>query len=274
MVGFSNTDNENTQIANANIAQQYSGTCQIRCDNKISGSSINIINSQVGGDVGIEQTCSVNGQCMFNNNQSALADIFFKAANSGNAQSVQNIWQGNLAAIANVSNISYQNMNENIVQNINQKCDVESVNDISDSTIYAINSQIGGKVVIGQEGQATGNCTLMSGMNATAKAMGLSDNCAAAGKKAKKACGGKGGGIGTYILYGIIGLVIFVAIMLVVRYFRGQQLPDCTPDLIAKGTKCKPLAPAPVQVSAPVTPTAPVAQGEYQLDATPGAFTV
>jgi hypothetical protein len=273
MVGYDPTDNENTQISNATIAQQYSGTCQIRCDNIISGSSVNVINSQVGGDVGIEQVCSVNGQCMFNNNQQALADIFFKAANSANSQANSGLWNGTIFQWGPATNKSYQSIAETISQNINQECDVSSVNDINNSNVYAINSQIGGKVVIGQNGAASGNCTLQSGMNATAIATGLSDQCASAGKKAKKTCGGKSMGIGSYILYGILGIVAFTVIMLIVRYFRKE--PDCTPDLIKKGVKCKPVA---SKVQAPAAPAQNLpglgSDDDYNWDDTKGGFNV
>ena len=218
------------QIANANITQQYSGTCKIKCNNEINGADIQTINSKVG-DIRVTQTCTVNGQCLMDSSSSALADVVFKAVNSA---------ASSLGDLGGSDTKSYQEINENIQQYVSQKCDVGSSNSMNNISIFASGSYIPGGIEIKQEGDAHGGCALSNVMKATAKATGISDNCAAAGKSAKKkGCSGKSGGIGTLILYGIIAVVLFVGIMMVVKYMKG--MPDCTDELIAAKTPCKPL---------------------------------
>ena len=220
-----------TQIANANITQQYSGTCKITCNNSINNADIQLVNSNAG-DIRVSQTCKVNGQCLMNSSAGALADVVFKAVNS--AASSFNPSGGS-------STNSYQEINENIQQYVNQKCEVSSSNSMNNISIFASGSYIPGGITIEQEGTAVGGCALSNVMSATAKATGISDNCAAAGKSAKKkGCSGKSGGIGTLILYGIVAAVLFVGVMMIVKYMRG--MPDCTDALIAAKTPCKPLA--------------------------------
>lgn len=236
---WSSTVSSSTQIGNTDITQQYSGTCQISCNNQIDSVNITSINSKING-ISVTQTCAANGQCLMNSSQNALADTAFKATNA--AASALN-WLPQSS-----KTISYQEINENIQQYVNQKCKITSSNEIGSVDIYAVNSDIANGIVIGQNATAGGSCSLSNLMSATAKATGIADNCAASGKAAKKkSCKGKGkGSFGTFILYGIIGMVLFTAVMMVIRYMKGTPLPDCTDALIAKKTPCKPIPGQPV----------------------------
>lgn len=235
MGGFWSSDTStSTQVANTDITQQYSGTCQISCNNQIDSAKITLINDNIGGDVKVTQTCSVNGQCLMNSSVSALADTTFKAANAASS-ALQ--WLPHSS-----TTMSYQEINENIQQYVNQKCKITSSNEIGNAEIYAVNTYVAGGIAIDQNATAGGSCSLSSLMGATAKATGIADNCAASGKAAKKkSCGGKGkgGGLGTFILYAIIAMVLFTGVMMVIKYMRGTELPDCTEDLLAKNMPCK-----------------------------------
>lgn len=215
-----------TQVANSNITQQFSGSCKITCQNIMDNVSAQIFNSSVRGGVNITQTCSVNGQCMIGNNSTAVSDILFKAANSATA--------GNtfpFIGAGNSKNSTYQEINQNVQEYSTEKCDVGSINSMSNVDVYAANSSIEGGINIGQNGATNGNCALTNVMNATAQATGLSDNCAAAGKASKKkACSGKVG-FGSLIMYGIAGLIIFVIVMMIVKFMKGgDPLPCEKPD--------------------------------------------
>lgn len=234
MVSDSTSDTDSKQISNAKLMQNYNGTCNISCQNSISNASITAINDKIGGSIEMTQDCSVDAQCTFNVSQSALTDIIFKATNSTAAASGAGALGGNVVDITNSHSSSYQEINQNIQEIINQKCDITSVNDMNNVSIYAANSNIGGNLQIGQYGKVGGSCALQASMSATAMAQGTSNNCAASGKgkKMKKSCGGKGGkSIGTFILYGAIALVAFTVIMMVVRYFKEGGLPPCPPGL-------------------------------------------
>lgn len=241
-IGLSVSTSVSEQQANAQTLQNYSGTCDISCDNTIDNASITAVNSSVGGDIGISQICAVNGQCAFNTQQSALTDIKFKAANFSTAADTG--WGIHLDIS---TSYSYQQINESINQQINQKCAVNSSNSMNNVSVYAANSKIGGSVGISQVGSSTGGCTLQAAMSANALASGTANTCAAGGKskKVKKSCGGKSGkSIGTFLLYGAIAMVVFVVVMMIFRAFKGGNppLPPCGPYL-PPGVPCKPQGP-------------------------------
>lgn len=230
-IGSSRSYNESVQNASANITQQYSGTCQVSCVNTIDNTNIDIINSTIGGDVDITQTCSANGQCLFNNTMDATSDIMFKAANSSNAMNAGS-WLSGLFNTDISENESIQNIQENITQAIDQECKVTSTNQMNNVDIFAANSYIGGNIAIGQYGSANGNCQLDSTMTASDYATGTIDNCATSGKKVKKKCGaGKGGiGITQIIIYLIVAVIVFVVIIVVSKIF-GYSTPSTSSPL-------------------------------------------
>lgn len=233
MGGVASASASATEVANANITQQYSGTCKISCNNTMTDANITLINDAIGGDVRLTQSCSVNGQCMFNTSQSAITDIALKA-NTAASGALSGL------GITFSDTMSYQEINTNIQQYVNHTCSVSSSNDMNNINIFAANSEIGGGVIIDQTGNVKGGCSLNAMMGATSKATAIADTCSAAGKSAKKkSCGGKGGSIGTFVLYGIVGLVVFVVIMMMVKFARGNPTPLCT-DKTPPGVACKP----------------------------------
>jgi hypothetical protein len=219
-IGSSTSYNESVQNASADITQQYSGTCQVSCVNTIDNTNIDIINSTVGGDVSVTQTCSANGQCLFNNTMGATSDVMFKAANSSNALNAGS-WLSGLFNTDISKNESIQNIQENITQAIDQECKVTSTNQMNNVDIFAANSYIGGNIAIGQYGSANGNCQLDATMTASDYATGTIDNCSTSGKKVKKKCGaGKGGiSITQIIIYVVVAVVLFVVIIVISKIF-------------------------------------------------------
>jgi hypothetical protein len=153
-MGIGGSSANNTQIANSNFIQSYAGTCDITCTNIINGSSVATINSEVGGSVGVSQTCAVNGQCSFDVSQSALTDIVFKTNTAAAASSP--LW--GTFSFSNSS--SYQQINQYINQTVMEKCNISSINTINNVDVYAVNSTITGNVGIGQSGTATGGCAM------------------------------------------------------------------------------------------------------------------
>jgi hypothetical protein len=199
------------QYADAQIAQSYQGTCDINCENSMNNVDITFINSNVGNNVNVTQSCAVNGQCLFNNTMDSTADVIFKASNSANAAAA--ILQ--LPSFDSSSTFSLQSIQENINESTSQTCDVSSINQMNNLNFFAANTDISGSVNIGQSGVTNGNCQLNDSMRASAYASGTIDNCAAAGKAAKGKCSlGKGSSSITYFL--IILLIIVVAIVLII----------------------------------------------------------
>ena len=219
-LSFSYASNVSEQEANASIVQQYAGVCNVSCTNSIIGADLTFINTTIGGNVEVNQTCSTNGQCLFDNTMNATSDVVFFAKNSAGAAPALGILNTSISI-----NESYQSINQAIDQSISQTCNVSTVNQMNDIDIYAQNSVIGGNVSIGQTGTTNGNCQMKSAMTASQYAQGTMDNCAAAGKKSKKLCGAGAGskGVGTYIMIGVGVLVVIVIIFMVSRYISSRS---------------------------------------------------
>lgn len=222
--GWSQDSNTSSQSADATLTQQYSGTCDVSCENDINDVNIDLINTTVNGNVTISQVCAANGTCLFNNSMDATSDVMFKASNSANATDAGSWFAGVFNADIS-DNSSVQSIQETIGQIINQSCKVTSTNQMNDVNIFAANSYIGGNIGIGQQGSANGNCQLNSTMTAAAYATGTIDNCATSGKKVMKKCGaGKGSkSIGYFAMYFGIAVAIFIFIMILMRVFRSYS---------------------------------------------------
>ena len=252
--GWSSSTINDPQEDNSRIVQQYSGTCSVSCQNEIDDVSIAIINSSVGGNVEVTQSCAVNSQCAFQTTQSALSDAILKAQNSSNA-ALRYLSIGVTTSKIN----SPQSISQPISESVTQSCNLSSTNDLDNVSIFASNSQIGGNVVVGQVGDVRGGCALQTSMTAQELATASNNSCAQSGSK--KSCGGKGGkgSIGKYVLYGIGAIVLFMVVMLVVRLVRGSGAPKATkpaPSVLA------PPVPVPVQMN-DLSP-APVAASQSQ----------
>lgn len=237
-----------SQQANAAITQNYAGSCDVQCNNTINGINISIIDSILSGGINLTQSCAVNAQCLYETSQNSLSDVMFKAANAGTAAG------GILPGISVSRTGSYQDINESILDSVTQTCSLGSYNSISNVNVNAQSSTIGGGINFTQQGSTQGECTFNTIMNATNMATGTADNCSASGKMAKKTCGGKGGGIGSVLIYVGVGLVLFVGAMMLYRAFKGT--PPTAPPTVPTKTGAKP-APTSPQVSGSQAKTSP-----------------
>jgi len=206
--GISGSSASSDQSAQAFLSQQFSGSCDITCTNTMDNINIDIINSVVGGDVSLTQTCSVDASCMISGSSDATSDIMFKAANSSNAKNASAPFSFN-ADFASSS--SRQDIKQSILQSTTQTCKMASLNQMNDITILAANSVIGGSIAIGQTGSVAGKCQLSNNLSAAATATALASNTATSGKDKK---GSKKGGsavvIGIFVILGIC-IVIYIA---------------------------------------------------------------
>jgi hypothetical protein len=149
------------------------------CTNSIRNVEIDIINSVLTGGILFRQKCVVDAHCLFDTSMTAIVDILQKARNSSAAHAT-----GALnTETANAR--SRQELHERIVQAINQKCDITSLNTLDDVTINAVNSRIDGGIEISQEGQVQGTCAMKASFNALAAAQQDSSNSAQSGKDKK-----------------------------------------------------------------------------------------
>lgn len=230
--GVSKTNVQNTQEASAFITQQFAGTCDVQCVNKMSDIDVTLVNTDLKGGITFNQTCSSNPNCIIGSSLAATADILFKAANSANAANAKPLIGFNFDStkIKNVTDIR-----ENISQNTNQQCNISSVNEMSDISILAVNSTIGGGINLDQQGNASGNCQLTSSTNAAAVASGDVTNTARSGKGSNK---NKSGKLATITNIAIIAAVVFV-IYIIGKVISGNSKSSESAKEIAELTAAK-----------------------------------
>ena len=222
-LNFSSTYNETVQDASQTINQQYSGTCNIQCQNVDQNTNITCVNCNIGGNVEVDQTCAANGNCIFNTNQQATADVMFKA-NAVAANTPQAIWDKFGITFDTSQNISRQNIVENINQSVSQTCAVSSVNQLDNTNIFLANSNVGGSILINQTGNTQGSCALNSMMSANAYATGAVDDCSATGKKASKTCSGKGGKkIGSTLVWIVVAIAVVVVLFIIAKVLGNRR---------------------------------------------------
>lgn len=197
------SNSSSSQTANSYISQQFSGTCDVSCQNVMEGVSVTLIGSNIGGNVGISQTCSTNAQCIIGSTLDSISDIQFTTANSSNAQNGNSI-------IPSAGSFSYSNsdsrqaINQSINQSSNEQCNVSSTNTMNNISIFAQNSNVGGNISLDQSASTQGSCQLSNGMSAAAAASGISTNTAKSGKDKKS-------GVSIYaIIGGIVVLLIVI----------------------------------------------------------------
>lgn len=209
-------DSKSKQNSSSSETQTYAGTCDVTCSNSINGLNIDIINSDVEGGIQLNQLCSANSTCLFDNTLGATSDIIFKAANSSGAQAAIGAFNVDTSVVK-----SYQTINQVVNQAINQSCNTVSTNQLSNVNILAENSNLGGAIVVNQDSSASGNCSLNGSINAATLAQGSVDNCADAGGKGKQCAAGKGGSSWlTYVLYAVGIFIAITVISVLVRIIR------------------------------------------------------
>src|SRR6185503_5871740 len=111
-MGSSNYVSSCQHSAEAYLAQQFYGSCNITCDNIQQNINIDIINSVVGGNVSLTQKCSVDANCMISSTSDATSDVLFKAQNSTNAKNAANLFSGDLFNFDSATSQSRQSIKQ------------------------------------------------------------------------------------------------------------------------------------------------------------------
>lgn len=207
-IGISSSSSTSEQSANVFMTQQFSGTCDITCQNVLSNVAISIIDSSVSGGINITQTCATNATCMISSMSNAIADVEFSASNSSSATTAQGLWPS-LFSWSESDSSSRQDIRENITQSTNESCNISSINQMNNISIFAANSTIGGGINISQNASTQGQCQLTNSMSASSYASGIAQNTSKSGKEKKTSKGG------SWWLYLIIGLVVVVIVFII-----------------------------------------------------------
>ncbi len=215
-MGAASSTTSSEQSAQASLSQKFGGTCNLQCQNTESNVSVDIINSIIGGDVDLSQTCSTNGSCMIGSMMDATSDIYFKAANSSSAGNAVGLfpWMINYDSS---SATSRQDISQSIQQSSSENCNIGSYNDYNDISILAENSTIGGNIEVSQQGSVQGQCQLTNSMSAAAYATGLADNTAQSGKDKKSSLGLSNAAM---IVIGIILTIV----LLIISFMIGREV--------------------------------------------------
>jgi len=218
-LSVSTSTSSSEQSANVYMAQQFSGTCNVTCQNVLSGADISLINSTVGGNITVSQTCSTDANCLISSTSDATSDVMFTAANSSNAGNAQSMWPGSIG-ISTADSSSRQDIRQNIIQSTNEECNVSSVNQMNNISIFAANSTIGGGISIEQNASTQGQCQLTNSMSAAAYASGMATNDAKSGKDKK----GQMGSTAAWIVGGILLVIgIFIISKLISSYSSSSE---------------------------------------------------
>ena len=204
-MGASTSITRSEQSAEAFISQQFSGSCNVKCENIASGINIDIINTIVSGDISLTQKCAVDANCSISSASDATSDVLFKANNSSSA-SAPGLFQ-----IETAINTSRQDIKQQLIQKTSENCEMSSLNQMTDVNILAANSKIGGSIKIDQEGSAKGSCQLSNQLSAAASATAMATNTAKSGKDKK---GGKKSTIAQlFSVIAVLGVVYFISKM-------------------------------------------------------------
>lgn len=219
-IGFSLAQNTSEQLASSDVVQNFTGTCDISCQNIESGTTIDIQNSTINGGIKFDQQCSASGQCLFAVTQNATVDTLFFAKNSAQASNAGGWLNGFLNSDIS-TNASYQDIRQNINQSIEEHCKIDSLNELDRLTILANNSTINGGIDISQDGNAHGVCSMHANFVGSAQATGNVDNSAQSGKKV-----GKKASKGTMILliFGAIALLIIGIVVAIIVFHKANPV--------------------------------------------------
>ena len=211
--------NINTQIATADIAQSYSGTCDIVCQNSASNVNIDIVDSIVEGGLNFTQTCTIDATCTQTAVESASATTVLSAMQTSAAASSTGEVLGSNKSI----NDSYMDMSTDISNSISETCKMTSSNSLNGLTIDAVNSTILGGINVTQSATNSGSCALSGSLTAVASLTGTLQQQASTGKAAKKSSKGIGG----MITAGIVAIVLVVVLGIVAKMFAssGKKKP-------------------------------------------------
>jgi len=208
-MGASVSTASSQETSDAYLSEQFYGSCDITCNNTQSGVNINLIDSYVSGSVDLDQKCSVNGNCMVSSTSDVSADVMFKAANSTNAKNASNLFTGSEFNFDASDVSSRQDIKQTILQNTTQKCNMASINSLTDVNILAYNSTIGGNIQLDQSGNTQGTCQLGNSMKAATTATAMASNKATSGKS-KKGDKGTKGNIGSVVGIIVVIIIVFV----------------------------------------------------------------
>jgi hypothetical protein len=193
---FSQAKSEQTAI-NDDI-QNTTEICNITCENVDSNTDITIDNSG-GSGINLSQKCTVSGRCVMNSAQKTLSAIKFAASNSSTAKDAGSLFTPFNFDASNSETI--ENIRQKIFQNTTQKCKVNSINELNNTTITAKDAKTVGPIDMSQVGNTEGSCMLSQSAGASAYATGTATDESKTGKD-------KFGGLGKIVMIVVAAIAV------------------------------------------------------------------
>lgn len=218
----SSTESKSIVEAQASIAQQYSGECSISCSNVMDNTTVNLENAYFS-DFNITQSCNINANCMMSSNAGAITDIMAKSGSQADLSGDIPIFK---SLVNKSKSDSIVTMKQEILESVQQKCEMKNSNEMRNVTINANNPSFT-KISVNQLGNVTGGCTMSNLLNASALASGQADSTARNGKEKK----GKNGKI-----VSSIGIIVLLMVIVVVAFLMLRTVANSpqTQDTIVK----------------------------------------
>ena len=236
-MGSSHSKVTDSERAEANISEQISSSCDFVCEDVLSGATIDLIHTDVGGDINLTQACTVDANCTQQASIKALANVFFSQKNSSQASNAGSILEPLNFDSSTIN--SRMDVQENLNLDINQHCGVSSIDEINNVTIFAEDSNIGGSIQIGQVGGTDGSCAMSTTMSAAATATGYQQSTSYSGKDKKAQKFGKSNKSSKMAgVAGLGGLVVVIIVVVVIAHSMSSKKKKKPP------LKKKPLPPS------------------------------
>jgi hypothetical protein len=223
-MGVSTSTAKSSLEVDQTTVDSYAGTCDFKCDNKITGVYVDLINTTLTGGLKIQQQCSVDGTCSISTGIDSLVDTVAKASSSSNAKDV-GILQGILDKSESDTRVK---ISDYLDQEVYNSCKVEGSNDITNLDIFAVNSNIQGGILIGQKQNIQGNCAFQTSMKAVQKASGNANASSLSGKDKKGEKCGSCTGLQTGLIY--IGIAIAAVIGLTIAAYFIYKYANRSPS--------------------------------------------
>lgn len=206
-MGTANTNNVKTINDSVTTAIQSSqNSCTAVCENTFANNTIIISGTTIDGDVDLSLKCSAEALCSQDNSIDASVKNVLKNAVSQTA-ATSGFPSRLLDANTNIAELTNRTKTT-LSQFLSNSCTATSTNLTEGNLIYLTNSQIGGSLVLSQEGNARANCSqtnaaklsVTNDLSNTAKQSAISSGL----------FGGLGGIVGLLFVAAIIGVGIYM----------------------------------------------------------------
>lgn len=203
---FSISVNNDIQTQKNTIMQQVQNSCQAVC-NQVNSGTLIFLDGSTTGDINFSQTCTVDATCAID---TTLEIITFETQKSIQNGESSPTWFPGLQFNATINN-TQEDIRNQYSQAISTVCGTDVEQELSDTVVYAVNSQTG-NINFTQDANSTASCVINNSAKASLTLTQDSQQTATAG----------GTSAGIIIAVIIIVIVIIVVLAIVFRKKKGE----------------------------------------------------